>query len=71
MNAQLFDSNVRQIVFTLVSYIVAVNIYSYTLLWPPGIQYLVMFFIPYISGRSVFQVRTQVGKSISSLIIVI
>lgn len=59
MNAQLFDSNVRQVVFTIVLYLVTINIYSYTLLWPPGIQYLLMFFFPYISGRSIFQVGTK------------
>ncbi len=58
MNAQLFDSNVRAIIFTFVVYFVSSSIFSYTISWPPGIQYLLMFFCPFIAGRSLFQVNT-------------
>jgi formate/nitrite transporter FocA (FNT family) len=57
MNAQLFDSNVRAIIFTLAIYLISSNIFSYTILWPLGIQYLLMFFVPFITGQSLFQVR--------------
>ncbi len=59
MNAQLFDSNVRAIVFTFVIYFVSTNIFSWSVLWPPGIQYLLMFFCPYIAGHSLFQVKKK------------
>lgn len=57
MNAQLFDKNVRAIIFTFVLYFVANNIFSWAILWPPGIQYLLMFICPFVAGRSLFQVR--------------
>jgi hypothetical protein len=57
MNAQLFDASVRAVVFTFIIYFVFGNLYSITMLWPPGIQYLLMFFIPYMAGRSLFQVK--------------
>lgn len=57
MNAQIFDSNVRAIIFTFVLYIASINVFSSALSWPTGIQYLLMFFCPFISGRSLFQVR--------------
>jgi len=59
MNAQLFDSNVRAIIFTFVIYFVSNSLFSWIILWPPGIQYLLMFFIPYIAGRSLFQVKKK------------
>ncbi|CAF4589424.1 unnamed protein product [Rotaria sp. Silwood1] len=55
MNAQLFNSNVRAIIFTIVFYYVVYNISSFTIFWPPGIQYVLMFFCPYIGGHSLFQ----------------
>ena len=57
MNAQLFSTNVRAVVFTFFIYFLFGNLSSITMLWPPGIQYLLMFFIPYMAGRSLFQVR--------------
>src|SRR5438105_2399391 len=57
MNAQLFDSNVRAIIFTIAIYFVTTFTYSYIVLWPTGIQYLLMFFFPFIAGRSLFQVK--------------
>jgi hypothetical protein len=56
-NAQLFDANVRAVVFTFIIYFIFGNLYSVTMLWPPGIQYVLMFFFPYIAGRSLFQVN--------------
>jgi hypothetical protein len=60
MIAQLFDSNVRAIIFTFIVYFIANYIFSYTTLWPLGIQYLLMFFCPYISAQSLFQVRIYI-----------
>ncbi|CAF1375172.1 unnamed protein product, partial [Rotaria sordida] len=55
MNAQLFDTNVRAVIFTFVFYYVIYYISSFTNSWPPGIQYILMFFCPYIAGHSLFQ----------------
>ncbi|CAF3811478.1 unnamed protein product [Rotaria magnacalcarata] len=55
MNAQLFNTNIRAVIFTLVIYFVAYNIYSLTITWPSSVQYLLMFICPYIAGHSLFQ----------------
>ncbi|CAF2516694.1 unnamed protein product [Rotaria sp. Silwood2] len=55
MNAQLFDTNVRAVIFTFVFYYIVFSISSFTVSWPPGIQYVLMFFCPYIAGHSIFQ----------------
>ncbi|CAF3666934.1 unnamed protein product [Rotaria sp. Silwood1] len=55
MNAQLFDTNVRAIIFTFIFYFIASNIYTLTISWPPSIQYVLMLFCPYIAGHSLFQ----------------
>lgn len=56
MNAQLFDTNVRAIIFTFVIYFLATNIIPFIITWPPGVQYLLMFICPYFGGHSIFQV---------------
>ena len=48
-----------------------VIIYSYTILWPTGIQYLFIFFSPYIAGHSLFQVRTDLIECLKGFLFVL
>ncbi len=64
MNAQLFDSNVRAIIFTFIIYFIAYCTFSYIILWPVSIQYLLMFFYPYYAAQSLFQVRIYIDINI-------
>jgi hypothetical protein len=57
MNAQLFNVNVRAIVGTFAIYFLSTFVYTWIISWPIGLQYLLMFFCPYIAGRSLFQVK--------------
>jgi hypothetical protein len=57
MNAQLFDVNIRAIVTTIVIYLVADFIQPWAIFWPLSIQYILIFFYPFIGARSLFQVR--------------
>ncbi|CAF3562792.1 unnamed protein product [Adineta steineri] len=55
MNAQMFNTNVRAIVFTFIIYFISNNIYALAMSWPSGLQYILIFFCPYVGGRSLFQ----------------
>lgn len=57
MNAQLFDKNVRAIGCTFLVYLASLIIFSNSIAWPVSIQYILIFFSPYIAGHSIFQVR--------------
>ena len=56
MTAQVFDANVRAVLVTLATYYLSALLHSWALTWPPGVQYILIFFFPYIGGRSIFQV---------------
>jgi hypothetical protein len=56
MNAQLFDKTVRAIMGTFFIYIISLVIYPYATVWPVAIQYVLIFFSPYIAAHSLFQV---------------
>ncbi len=64
MNAQIFNANVRAIIFTFVIYYLSNTVSSWTNAWPAGIQYILMFFSPYIALRSLFQVRNLRAESL-------
>lgn len=55
-NAQLFDRVVRAMLGTLFIYGVSLLIYPSIVVWPVGLQYLLMFISPFIGGYSLFQV---------------
>ncbi|CAF4093815.1 unnamed protein product, partial [Adineta steineri] len=55
MNAQLFDKSVRAVLVTFFIYALSRFIYSYAIVWPTAIQYILIFVSPYIAGRSIFQ----------------
>ncbi|CAF1011366.1 unnamed protein product [Rotaria sordida] len=55
MNVQLFDKNVRAILGTFLIYLISLIVFSYSIVWPTGIQYVLIFFSPYIAGHSLFQ----------------
>ena len=57
MNAQIFDSTIRATIITSIIYLISFLIYSWAILWPAGVQYVLIFFSPYIAGHSLFQVR--------------
>jgi hypothetical protein len=57
MNAQLFDKNVCAIIGTFVIYLTSSIIFTHSIVWPVTIQYVLIFFSPYIAGHSIFQVR--------------
>jgi len=56
MNAQIFDSTIRATIITFIIYLASFFIYSWAIFWPTGIQYVLIFFSPYIAGHSLFQV---------------
>ncbi|CAF4553933.1 unnamed protein product, partial [Rotaria sp. Silwood2] len=55
MNVQLFDKNVRAILGTFVIYLISLITFAYNIVWPVAIQYVLIFFSPYIAGHSIFQ----------------
>ncbi|UJR08477.1 hypothetical protein I4U23_012744 [Adineta vaga] len=55
MNAQIFDKNVRAVLANLFIYLVSIIVFPNILLWPTAIQYVLIFFSPYIAGHSLFQ----------------
>ncbi|CAF4083873.1 unnamed protein product [Adineta steineri] len=55
MNAQLFDKTIRAILGTFFIYGLSGIIYSYTIVWPTAIKYILIFISPYIAGHSIFQ----------------
>ncbi|CAF4356920.1 unnamed protein product, partial [Adineta steineri] len=55
MNAQLFDKTIRAVLGTFFIYVLSRFIYSYAIVWPTAIQYILIFISPYIAGRSIFQ----------------
>jgi hypothetical protein len=57
MTAQIFDSSIRAIVATFAIYCLSAIIHGWVMFWPVGIQYVLIFFSPFIAGRSIFQVR--------------
>jgi hypothetical protein len=58
MNAQLFDKVVRTVLGTLLIYGVSYAINPYIVVWPSAIQYILIFFSPFIGGYSLFQVSS-------------
>ena len=58
MNAQLFDKVVRAVLGTLLIYGISYAINPYIVVWPAAIQYILIFFSPFIGGYSLFQVRS-------------
>ncbi|CAF3863736.1 unnamed protein product [Adineta steineri] len=54
MNAQLFDKTIRAILGTFFIYGLSGIIYSYTIVWPTAIKYILIFVSPYIAGYSIF-----------------
>jgi hypothetical protein len=60
MNAQLFDKTVRAVLGTFLIYLLSIIIYPYIIVWPTAIQYVLIFFSPYIAAHSLFQVRILV-----------
>lgn len=56
MNAQMFSSNIRAVVFTLLLCFVANYVYTWILAWPAGIQYVLILLCPFFGVRSLFQV---------------
>ncbi|CAF3526948.1 unnamed protein product [Rotaria sp. Silwood1] len=55
MNVQLFDKNVRAILGTFLIYMISLIVFPYSIVWPTAIQYVLIFFSPYIAGHSLFQ----------------
>ncbi|CAF4318595.1 unnamed protein product, partial [Rotaria sp. Silwood2] len=55
MNVQLFDKNVRAILGTFLIYVVSLIVFPYSIVWPTAIQYVLIFFSPYIAAHSLFQ----------------
>ncbi|CAM4800916.1 unnamed protein product [Rotaria magnacalcarata] len=55
MNAQLFDKNVRAIMYTFIIYLASLIIFTNSVVWPVAIQYILIFLSPYIAGHSLFQ----------------
>ncbi|CAF5186839.1 unnamed protein product, partial [Rotaria magnacalcarata] len=55
MNVQLFDKNVRAILGTFFIYAISLAIHPYSIVWPTAIQYILIFFSPYIAAHSIFQ----------------
>ncbi|CAF4092876.1 unnamed protein product, partial [Adineta steineri] len=55
MNAQLFDKTIRAVLCTFLIHALSRFIYSYAIVWPTAIQYILIFISPYIAERSIFQ----------------
>lgn len=56
-NAQIFDSNARAIIFTIVFHLAIGQISNTIFQWPTAIQYILMFFYPYLGEWTIFQVK--------------
>ena len=66
MNAQLFDSQVRAVIAFGITYYGAESLFNLAVLWPTGIQYLLIFLCPFIAGRSISQVQSTQSCSFSN-----
>ncbi|UJR37764.1 hypothetical protein I4U23_030457 [Adineta vaga] len=55
MNAQIFNTNIKAVVFTLAICFISNYVYTWILAWPVGIQYILIFICPYFGVRSLFQ----------------